>query len=353
MIVGIPRETKAGERRVALEPAAVARLAADGHEVRVERGAGEAVGFSDADYAAAGARTVSAQEAWTAGLVVKVKEVQPADLGHIPQGAAIFSFHHLPREPQRTRALAALGVTAIAFEMVRDAAGGYPLLAPMSRIAGRMAIEAALRHRGAPAARVLVLGAGHAGLEAARVAASRGARVTVLTRSTRSRDGARALGLEAEVATPEAVEREALAADVVVGAVFVPGQPTPKLLPRALVRRMRRGAIIVDVSIDAGGVAETSRPTSHDDPVFVEEGVMHYAVPNMPAASPGEGTAALCAAILPYARTLAARGVSRALREDAALREGVLLWRGKVNHPGIAAEAGLPYAALRDEDLSE
>jgi len=353
MIVGVARETKEGEQRVALEPAAVAALVGDGHALRVETGAGSAVGHNDAAYREAGA---TIEEPWHADLVVKVKEVQERDLPRIPRGATIFSFHHLPREPGRTRALARLGVNAIAFEMVRDARGGYPLLAPMSVIAGRMAIEVGTRLIGPPTARgrhnVLVLGAGHAGLNAARTAAAQGEQVTVLTRSERSRDAARAEGFDAAVATPEAVERHALAADLVVGAVFVPGEPTPKLLPRALVRRMRRGAVIVDISIDAGGVAETSRPTTHDDPSYVEDGVVHYCVPNMPAALPREGAAAISAAILPYVRELAAKGVARAVRDNPALRSGVLLWNGRVNHAGIAAEAGLPYTPLSDSDLA-
>jgi alanine dehydrogenase len=352
MIVGIPRETKAGELRVALEPAAVAALAGDGHAVRVERGAGAGVGYGDDAYRAAGAQLASTREAWSGELVVKVKEVQPEDLPAIPRGARIFSFHHLPGEPERARALAARGVTAIAFEMVRDAAGRYPLLAPMSAIAGRMAIDVAERHRGARAGRVLVLGAGHAGFAAAREAASRGAQVSMLTRSARSCDAARDAGFQAGIASAEAVEREALAADVIVGAVFVAGEPTPKLISREWVRRMRRGSMIVDVSIDAGGVSETSRPTTHGDPTYVDEGVIHYAVANMPAALPREGTAALSAAALPFVREIAAKGVARAARENAALSAGILMWKGAVNHPGIAQEAGLPYTPLSDSDLA-
>jgi alanine dehydrogenase len=205
--------------------------------------------------------------------------------------------------------------------------------------------------RRAGAGRCLILGAGHAGLAAARAAAAREMEVTVLTRSRTSRDAARREGFDADLSTAENVERRALAADLVVGAIFVPAQPTPKLLARSLVRRMKRGAVIVDVSIDAGGVAETSHPTTHESPTFVEEGVVHYCVGNMPAALPREGAAALSAAVLPYARELAAKSIARAVRENAALRAGVLLWKGRVNYAGIAAEAGLPYTALCDTDL--
>jgi alanine dehydrogenase len=189
---------------------------------------------------------------------------------------------------------------------------------------------------------VLVLGAGHAGLEAAKAARAAGAEAVVLSRTASA---------AAQAATPQAIERHALDADLVVGAVFVSGAPTPRLLPRALVARMKRGAMIVDISIDAGGVAETSRPTTHANPVYVEEGVIHYCVANMPAADPRAGTAALSAAALPYVHVLAAGGIARAVRDHAALRSGVLLWRGRVNHRGIAEEAGLPYTPLSDIDL--
>jgi len=338
MRIGIPRETKPGELRIALIPEHVAVLARDGHDVRVASGAGGGIGHVDASFLDAGAQVVVAREAWDAELIVKVKEIQGEDLANLAAGQALFCYHHLPGEPRRTRDLAAKGVTAIAFEMVRDAGGGFPLLAPMSAIAGRMAIEAATRHLGHAPREVLVLGAGHAGRAAERAALECGARVTVLRRGT---------------ATPEAVERAALAADLVVGAVFVPGAPTPKLLPRALVARMRPGAMIADISIDAGGVAETSRPTTHAHPTYVEEGVIHYCVANIPAAEPALAAEAISAAALPFARELAAKGIARALRENAALRAGVLIWKGRVNHEGIAKEAGLAYTALTDRDLED
>jgi alanine dehydrogenase len=285
-----------------------------------------------------GAIIVAPDEAWDADLIVKVKEVQEADYRNLHAGQTLFCFHHLPGEPERTRAIAASGITAIAFEMVRDAAGGFPLLAPMSEIAGRMALEVAARHLGRDPRNVLVLGAGHAGRAAERAAMERGASVTVLRRAT---------------ATPEAIARAAREADLVVGAVFVPGAPTPKLLTRAVVAGMKRGAMIVDISIDAGGVAETSRPTTHARPTYVEEGVIHYCVPNMPAAEPALAAVAISEAVLPFARELAAKGIARALRENPALRSGVLVWKGRVNHAGIAKEAGLPYTPLSDRDLED
>lgn len=336
MRIGIPAETKTGEKRVALTPQAVASLTAAGHDVTVQSGAGASVGFDDAAFRTANACIASADEAWAATLVVKVKELQDAELSRPIAGQTLFAFQHLPGEPQRARALAGSGTTAIAFEMVRDGKGGYPLLAPMSRIAGRLAIDVARRHLGASPRDVLVLGAGHAGEAAAAAARAAGANVTVLRRST---------------ATREAVERAALAADLVVGAVFIPGEPTPKLLPRPLVARMRRGAMIVDISIDAGGVAETSRPTTHEDPVFECEGILHYAVANMPAAVPREATEALSAAILPYVHALAAKGTMRALLEDGSLRGAVLAWRAGIAHAGIAQEAGVPYTPVSASDL--
>jgi alanine dehydrogenase len=351
VIIGVPRESKEGERRVALLPDAVAVLAAHGNEVRVESGAGAGVGRDDGAYRRAGAVISSADETWASDLVVKVKELQERDLAHLPEDATIFSFHHLPGEPQRARWLADRRATAIAFEMVRDDEGGFPLLAPMSLIAGQLAIEAGVRLLGRSPEAVLVLGAGNAGLSAARAASRLRARVTILTRSEESRLEAREQGFTAELATAEAIERHALDADIVVGAVFVPAQPTPKLLPRSLVARMKRGAVIVDVSIDAGGVAETSHATTHADPSYVEEGVIHYCVANMPAAVPTDGAVAISAAVLPFVRELAAKGIARAVRENPALRAGVLLWKGRLNHPGIAAEARLPYTALSYDDL--
>ena len=333
MIVGVPRETKEGERRIALLPRAVAEITSAGHDVRIETRAGAGVGIADDAYRDARADIVVARDVWDSDLIVKVKEVQDADLAAMPRGATIFSFHHLPGEPARTRALAAKGATAIAFEMVRDARGEYPLLAPMSKIAGKMAAEKF------PARKVLVLGAGHAGNAAAVAARRRGAEVVVLTRST---------------ATPENIERHALEADLVIGAVFVAGEPTPKLIPRSLVKRMKPGATIVDISIDAGGVAETSRPTTHEEPTYVEEGVVHYCVPNIPAGDPPVASAAISEAVLPYVLDLAAReSVAAALMENRELRGAVLLWQGRVNHAGIAAEAGLPYTPLTDIDLAE
>jgi alanine dehydrogenase len=344
MIVGVPRETKEGERRVALLPVAVQELVEQGHDVLIETHAGLGVGCDDDAYRDAGADIVTQRDLWDAELVVKVKEPRDADFKAMPKGATIFSFLHLTGEPARVRALAARQATAIAWEMIRDARGRFPLLAPMSDIAGRMAVAIGRDLLGRKPEQVLVLGAGHAGMEAAKVARAAGSRVTVLARTARG---------EIEAATPENVERHALESDLVVAAAFVAGMASPKLLPRTLVRRMKRGAVIVDVSIEEGGVAETSRKTTHAKPTYVEEGVVHYCVGNMPAARPGEAAAALSAAALPYVMDMATQGIATALLANPELRESVLLWQGKVVRPGIAAESGLPYTDLTDSLLAE
>jgi len=331
VIVGVPRELKAGERRVALLPEQVRALVEEGHDVQVETRAGLTVGFDDEAYRDAGAMVVTARDAWDAELVVKVKEMQDEDFTDARAGTAVFAFHHLVGAPERTRALARKGLTAIAFEMVRDGRGQFPMLAPMSRIAGRMAPAIAHAELGRPPARVLVLGAGHAGRAAAQAAQNLGAHVTVLRRATASAD---------------AVEREALQADLVVGAVFTAGEPTPKLLPRELVRRMKAGSVIVDICIEEGGVAETSHATTHEDPTFVEEGVIHYCVGNMPAAWPREASAAISEAALPYALDMGRDGIEAAVEANGDLARGVLLWNGHVVDRAIAEEAGLPYTSL-------
>jgi alanine dehydrogenase len=331
MQIGVPREVKTAEMRVALLPEAVRAIVEEGHDVQVETRAGLTIGFDDMAYRDAGATVVTARDAWDAELVVKVKEMQDEDFALAQRGSAVFAFHHLVGAPDRVREIARRGLTAIAFEMIRDARGRFPMMAPMSRIAGRMAPAIAERSLGRAPARVLVLGAGHAGRAAAKAAEQMGAKVTVLRRAT---------------ATPEAVEREALAADLVVGAVFKAGEATPKLLPRSLVRRMKRGAVIVDICIEEGGVAETSRPTSHENPTYVEEGVIHYCVGNMPAAWPREASAAISEAALPYILDMARAGIEAAIETNEDLRNGVLLWNGHVVDRAIADEARLPYTSL-------
>jgi alanine dehydrogenase len=334
--IGVAAETKPGERRVALIPRDILSLSTDGYDVTVQSGAGSGAGFSDDDYRDAGARVVDANHVFKSELVVKVKELQEVDIAHVVPGQTIFGFHHLTGHPDHARRLLACGITAIAYEAVRDAQGGLPLLAPMSIIAGRMAVQVASAALRRAPRDVLVLGAGHAGNSAADAARAAGARVTQLRRAT---------------ATARAVEQAALRADLVVGAVFTAGKPTPMLLPRSLVARMKRGSMIVDISIEEGGVAGTSHPTTHGNPTYTEEGVIHYAVPNMPSAVPREAAEAISAAVIPYVRALASKGIACALLDDAGLRAGVLAWKGRCNHEGIAQEAGVPYAPISDLEL--
>ena len=368
MQIGIPRETKDGERRVALVPDGVRTLVADGHRVVVEAGAGEASGFPDAAYRNAGAIVLpAAEDVWRSALVVKVKEIQRSEYARLTPGTAIFGFAQINRDRALLDAVLAAHVTVIAFETVRDAHGALPLLAPMSRIAGRLAPLAGARALqtdaggngtlitgidAVPAARVLVLGAGNVGGEAARVAARLGCDVVVLSRgsarlhalaSTLANEG---LHVRAGVLDEDAVRAATADADLVIGAVLEPGRLSPKLLRREHLRAMREGSAFVDVGIDMGGMAETSRMTSLSNPTYVEEGVVHYAVPNMPALVARTATQALAAVVLPYVRELAARGVAAALARDPGLAAGTMVVDGGIVHPGLAGDAGRPCADL-------
>ena len=364
MRIGVPRERKDGERRVGVTPAGARRLIDDGHTVIVETQAGAAVGFPDADYRAAGVQVTSDGGAiWSCDLVVKVKEVQPAEYPLLVAGTTVFGFAQINRDPALLRAVLAARIEFIGYETVRDAQGRVPLLAPMSRIAGRLApivgADALATHRGGagvlicgvddvPGAKVVVIGAGNVGSEAARVAARMGARVTVFSRGA-ARRHALAAALSAE---GHAVEVFGLASgndasfaqavadsDLVIGGVLEPGTLSPKLIPRALVASMRPGSAIVDVGIDQGGIAETSRMTKLSDPTYVECGVVHYAVPNMPALVARTATLALTHATLPAVRALAGRGIANALAADAGLAAGVMVRNGAIVHPGLAADA--------------
>ena len=369
MRIGIPRERKDGERRVGLVPTAVQALVHAGHVVVVERDAGVASGFADAQFAAAGAHLDrSAAAIFACELVVKVKEVQPEEVALLRHGTTIAGFAQLNRDRALLAALLAAGVRVIGYETVRDASGALPLLAPMSRIAGRLAPFAgaeALRTGaggngtlitgvdGVEPSSVVVVGAGNVGREAARIAARLGCRVTVFSRGA-PRLEALARSLECEGlavrtsllgAAPRALDDAVAAADLVIGAVLEPGTLSPKLLPRGALRAMRPGSALVDVGIDQGGIAETSRMTTLSAPTYVDEGVVHYAVPNMPAMVARTATLALSAAALPYVGAIAERGLASALEADAGLAAGVMIWDGVVAHRGLAADTGLPLTA--------
>ncbi len=359
--IGIPRETKPGENRVSLAPAGAAALVQAGALVRVQSGAGAGSGLSDDEYAAAGAEVVpGAAEAWDTDLVVKVKEPLPEEFPFLRETTALFTYLHLAAFPGLTAVLLERNVTAIAYETVtRD--GRLPLLRPMSEIAGALSIQVGARGlektcggrgvllpgvTGADAGRVCVIGAGNAGRCAARIAAGMGAHVEVLDISAEKLAAIRGRHGDAvatRVATPEAVEAAATAADLVVSTALVVGDRAPRLIPRALLRRMKKGAVVVDIAIDQGGTLETSRPTSHASPYYTEEGIVHYCVTNMPAAVPRTATAALTAATLPYVVRLARSGPARAMREDAALRAGLNTFRGRITCEGVARALGRDY----------
>jgi alanine dehydrogenase len=358
MRIGIPKEVKEQEHRVAATPAGVAELSRSGHEVLVQRGAGQAIGFPDAAYAAAGARIVpDAESVYAADLIFKVKEPQAVELPLLREGQILFCYLHLAADPKLTQALLDRGVTAIAFETVENGHGHTPLLAPMSQIAGRMAIQAgmhALEMRnggrgvllsgvpGVPPGRVVVIGGGQVGANAARVALGLGADVTLLERNLdklQHYDDLYGGRLKTRFSNLTNVEECLAEADLVVGAVYVHGRRPPRLISRELLRRMPDGAALVDVSVDQGGIAETSRPTTHSDPFYVEEGVVHYCVPNMPGGVARTSTLALAEATLPYLLRLAA-GPRAAFSADSGFALGLNLAGGQIIHPGLAQDLG-------------
>jgi alanine dehydrogenase len=364
MRIGVPKEIKVEEHRVGLTPESVGELCARGHRLLVESGAGAGIGADDADYRAAGAAIArtAAEVFGESELVVKVKEPLAPERALLRKGQALFTYLHLAPDPQQARGLLASGATAIAYETVTSAAGGLPLLAPMSEVAGRMAIQVAAHYlerphgargvllagaTGVPRATVLVLGAGVVGANAARVASRIGAQVRVLSRSeaplrrlAAELDG----GVVTGIATPAAVAQALRCADAVIGAALVPGALAPKLATRAALADMRAGAVLVDVAIDQGGCFETSRPTTHANPAFVVDGIIHYCVANMPGAVPRTSAYALNRATLPLVAALADAGIARALRADPHLRNGLTICNGAITRPEVAAALGLPYA---------
>jgi alanine dehydrogenase len=359
MRVGVVKEIKPAERRVALTPAGAAELVGAGHEVLVEAGAGVGSGFADDAYAAAGAQlTGDAATVWgDAELLVKVKEPIAAEYPLLSEETALFTYLHLAAEPALTDALVSARTTGIAYETVTEADGSLPLLAPMSEVAGRLAGQAGayfLQHPlggrgvliggvpGVAPARVVVIGGGVVGFNAARVAAGMGAEVTILERSPRRLreledrfDGR----IRVVMSDPLSLEEEVSNADVVIGAVLIPGAAAPKLITRELLGKMRERAVIVDVAIDQGGCAETSRPTTHGEPTYVVDGILHYCVANMPGAVPATSTRALTNATMPYVRALADQGVEAALENDPRLAAGLNTQAGDVKIADLLAPA--------------
>jgi alanine dehydrogenase len=362
MRIGVPKEIKVHEYRVGMTPPGVREAVRRGHAVTVETNAGRAIGIDDAHYAAAGAAIApNAAEIYAAAdLIVKVKEPQPAEYPLLRRGQALFTYLHLAPDPAQTRALIESGCIAIAYETVTDGHGGLPLLAPMSEVAGRMAVQAGATcleiERGgrgvllggvpgvAPG-KVVILGGGVVGSNAAAIALGMGARVTVIDRSLK-----RLAELDAQLggrlvtlfSTTDTIETEVDSADLVIGAVLIPGAAAPRLITREMVAKMRRGAVIVDVAIDQGGCAETSRPTTHANPTYTEENVVHYCVTNMPGAVARTSTFALNNATLPFVLALA-DGPNAALARDAHLRDGLNVHQGRVTYRAVAEALKLDY----------
>lgn len=360
MRIGVPKEIKSHEYRVGLTPEAVREYVSAGHSVMVESGAGAGIDSSDHVYASVGATIAStAEEVFaTADMIVKVKEPQASEWGRLRDGQILFTYLHLAPDPDQARGLLASGCTAVAYETVTDSRGGLPLLAPMSEVAGRLSIEAAalalrkhMRGRGlllggvpgVMPAHVVVIGGGVVGMQATRMAIGLGADVTVLDRSLprlRELDELFEGRVRTRFSTTDAIEEEIDTADVVIGAVLVPGASAPKLITRAMLGRMKRGAVVVDVAIDQGGCLETSQPTTHAEPVFEVDGIIHYCVANMPGAVPLTSSHALNHATLPFGLALAANGL-RALANDPCLRAGLNVHRGHLTHKAVADSLGL------------
>lgn len=361
MQIGVPKEIKNHEYRVGLTPASVRELCAHGHQVVVQTQAGAAIGLSDAQYQAAGAEIVSDAEAVfaRAELIVKVKEPQAEEYPRLRPGQVLFTYLHLAPDRPQTDALLARGVTAIAYETVTSANGSLPLLAPMSEVAGRMSVLAGAQCLqksaggsgvllpgvpGVDAGKVTILGGGVVGYNAALMAVGLGAEVTVIDRSLerlRWLDQHFGNRIHTRYATADAIETSALAADLVIGAVLIPGAAAPQLLHRADLSRMRPGSVLVDVSIDQGGCFETSHPTSHANPTYLVDGIVHYCVSNMPGAVARTSTFALNNATLPYVLALANHGWQTALRKDPHLRNGLNTHAGKLTCPAVGTAHGL------------
>ena len=363
MLVGVPTEIKNNEYRVGLTPASVHELVAQGHQVLVQQGAGNEIGLPDAQYVAAGASIVaSAQEVFAqADMIVKVKEPQPVECAMLREDQILFTYLHLAPDPDQTAALVRSRAICIAYETVTGPGGGLPLLAPMSEVAGRMSIQAGAAHLeksrggmglllggvpGVAAGHVVIIGAGVVGANALQMAVGTGARVTVLDKNL---DRLRQLDLVYgnRIATlhsnAQALEEAVLSADLVIGGVLVPGAAAPKLVTRSMVSRMKNGAVIVDVAIDQGGCFETSHATTHADPTFVVDGVVHYCVANMPGAVARTSTFALNNATIGHVLALAGKGWRRALGDDPHLRHGLNVCQGKVTFEAVAHALGYDY----------
>jgi alanine dehydrogenase len=360
MLIGVPKEIKNHEYRVGMTPAAVREVVAHGHSVFVQSQAGAAIDLSDEAYRAAGASILdTAEEVFAkAEMIVKVKEPQPNECRMLREGQVLFTYLHLAPDPQQAALLQESGCIAIAYETVTDARGGLPLLAPMSEVAGRMAIQAGARALeksaggrgtllggvpGVPSGKVVILGGGVVGLNAAKMAMGLEAEVVVLDKShARLKELDMHYGgrMQTIYSTHDAVEEFVSQADLVVGAVLVPGANAPKLVDRSMLSKMQKGAVVVDVAIDQGGCFETSRPTTHADPIYIVDDVVHYCVANMPGGVARTSTFALNNVTLPFTVALADKGWRQALADDAHLRNGLNVAYGQITHSAVAEALG-------------
>jgi alanine dehydrogenase len=365
MRVGVPKEIKNHEYRVGLVPAGVRELVNAGHEVLIQSTAGAGIGLADSAYQAAGATIVptAADVFKAADLVVKVKEPQLAECQMLRRGQVLFTYLHLAADLEQAKALMASGATAIAYETVTASDGSLPLLTPMSEVAGRMSVQvgaASLQKAngglgvllggipGVAPAKVVILGGGVSGTSAAEMAVGMRADVTIVDRSLkrlRALDSIFAGSLKTVASTAEAIESLVTQADLVIGAVLVVGAAAPKLVTRDMVRKMKPGSVMVDISIDQGGCFETSRPTTHAEPTFTVDGVVHYCVTNMPGAVPRTSTFGLTNATLPYIRALADHGATKAMAMDPGLAQGLNVHDGAITHEAVARDLGLTYRA--------
>lgn len=367
MKIGVAREIKPDEYRVALTPAGARELVQRGHDVLVETGAGEGSAFADDSYRAVGARTVSVDEVWEASeLLLKVKEPVEPEYGRLREGLVLFTYLHIAADEALTRALLESGITAVAYETVETDARALPLLAPMSEVAGRLAAQAGAYFlekplggrglllggvAGVSPGKVVVIGGGMVGYNAAVIALGLGAQVTILERSVdRLRHLEEVLSgrLSLVMSSTLQIEESVAEADVVIGAVLIPGALAPKLITREMVSGMKAGAVLCDVAIDQGGCAETSRPTTHSDPVYVVDGVTHYCVANMPGAVPITSTKALTNVTLPYVEAIAEHGLRAAIARDRTLARGVNVLEGRVTYEAVAEAHNLEYYPLDD-----
>ncbi|HZS30569.1 MAG TPA: alanine dehydrogenase [Gaiellaceae bacterium] len=367
MRIGVPKEIKTDEYRVALTPAGARELVQRGHDVIVESTAGDGSAFTDSDYERAGARLGSVDEVWAeAELLLKVKEPIKPEYGRLREGLTLFTYLHIAADEPLTRALVDSGIAAVAYETVETDDRRLPLLAPMSEIAGRLAPQAAahflekpLGGRGVLLAgtpgvqpgRVVVLGGGIVGYNAAIIALGLGAQVTILERSIdrmRHLDEILSGRVTLLMSSSLEVEERIATADVVIGAVLIPGARAPKLISRAMLSEMQPGAVIVDVAIDQGGCIETAHPTTHSDPTYVVDGIVHYCVANMPGGVPVTSTKALTNATLPYVEAIAEHGLAEAIARDRALARGVNVFDGKITYEAVAEAHGFEYSRLED-----